>query len=58
MDFSLTDAQIQLREEVVRLCARFDDNYWVERDDTATFPHEFFNAMAEAGWLEIGRAHV
>ena len=53
MDFSLTDAQIQLREEVVRLCARFDDNYWVERDDTATFPHEFFNAMAEAGWLGV-----
>jgi len=53
MDFSLTDAQIQLREEVARLCAKFDDNYWVERDDTATFPHEFFNAMAEAGWLGV-----
>jgi acyl-CoA dehydrogenase len=53
MDFSLTDAQQQIRDEVLRLCSQFDDAYWLERDRTATFPDEFFNAMAAGGWLGI-----
>jgi acyl-CoA dehydrogenase len=53
MDFALTDAQAQIREEVLRLCARFDDSYWLERETTATFPHAFFEAMAGGGWLGI-----
>ena len=53
MDFALTDAQQQIRDEVLKLCARFDDGYWLERDRTATFPDAFFAAMAEANWLGI-----
>jgi acyl-CoA dehydrogenase len=53
MDFALTDAQQQIRNEVLRLCARFDDAYWLERDRTATFPDAFFAAMAEGNWLGI-----
>ena len=53
MDFALTDAQQQIRDQVLRLCAKFDDIYWLERDNTATFPHAFFDAMAESGWLGI-----
>ena len=53
MDFELTDAQQQIRNEVLRLCARFDDSYWLEREDTATFPTAFFDAMAAGNWLGI-----
>ena len=53
MDFALTDEQQQIRDEVLQLCARFDDSYWLERDRTATFPEAFFAAMAEANWLGI-----
>src|SRR6185437_11164825 len=53
MDFALTDAQQQIREEVLRLCRRFDDAYWLERETTATFPHAFFDAMAAGNWLGI-----
>ena len=53
MDFALTDQQQQIRDEVLKLCARFDDNYWLERDRTATFPEAFFAAMAEGNWLGI-----
>jgi acyl-CoA dehydrogenase len=53
MDFALTDEQQQIRDEVLRLCARFDDAYWLERDRTATFPDGFFAAMAEGNWLGI-----
>jgi acyl-CoA dehydrogenase len=53
VDFALTDAQQQIRDQVLRLCAKFGDHYWLERDNTATFPHAFFDAMAESGWLGI-----
>ena len=53
MDFALTDQQQQIRDEVLKLCARFDDGYWLERDRTATFPEAFFAAMAEGNWLGI-----
>jgi acyl-CoA dehydrogenase len=53
MDFALTDEQQQIRDEVLKLCARFDDGYWLERDRTATFPDAFFAAMAAGNWLGI-----
>ena len=37
----------------MKLCARFDDSYWLERDRTATFPDAFFATMAEGNWLGI-----
>ena len=53
MDFTLTPEQEAIRENVERLCARFDDDYWLDRDDTGVFPADFHQAMAEAGWLGI-----
>ncbi len=53
MDFAPTPDQQQIRDQVLRLCARFPDSYWLERDQSATFPHEFHAAMAEAKWLGI-----
>ena len=49
----LTPERRQIRDAVQALCDRFDDAWWLERDRTATFPHEFHRAMAEAGWLGI-----
>ena len=54
MDFALTDAQQQIRDEVLRLCARFDDTYWLERDRTGTFPDAFFDAVGcNFGWHHL-----
>ena len=53
MDFALTEEQQALREAVARICARFDDQYWLERDRTGGFPQELHTALAEAGWLGI-----
>jgi acyl-CoA dehydrogenase len=53
MDFGLTETQQQIRDEVLRLCARFNESYWLERENTATFPHDFFKAMADGNWLGI-----
>ena len=53
MDFTLTPEQDAIRDNVEKLCAGFDDDYWLEHDDTGEFPHEFHQAMAKAGWLGI-----
>jgi len=53
MAFGLSAEQRELREAVARLCARFGDDYWLKKDEEGSFPHEFHQAMAEAGWLGI-----
>jgi len=53
MDFSLSPEQQQIRDEVRKLCAQFDDAYWLEKDRTGAFPHELHAALAAAGWLGI-----
>src|SRR5207249_2671136 len=53
MTFALTAEQLEIREAVARLCQRFGDDYWLKKDSEGGFPHEFHQAMAEAGWLGV-----
>ncbi|MGE0312885.1 MAG: acyl-CoA dehydrogenase family protein [Lautropia sp.] len=53
MDFSISDDHRAIREGVSSVVRRFDDDYWLARDDDGRFPHEFHRAMADAGWLGI-----
>jgi acyl-CoA dehydrogenase len=43
----------RIREAVQRLCTRFDDAYWLERDRDGRFPEEFYRAIADDGWLGV-----
>lgn len=53
MDFALSQQQESIRDAILKICARFDDAYWLEKDHAGGFPHEFYDAMAQAGWLGI-----
>jgi acyl-CoA dehydrogenase len=53
MDFRLSAEQQEIRDAVGRLCADFGPDYWLERDGTGDFPHEFYAAIAGSGWLGI-----
>ena len=53
MDFTLSEDQKNVREAVFRHCSRFTDDYWLERDRTGEWPLDFYQSMAEAGWLGI-----
>jgi acyl-CoA dehydrogenase len=53
MDFALNLEQQQIRDSILKLCARFDDAYWLDKDKSGEFPHELHAALAEAGWLGI-----
>jgi acyl-CoA dehydrogenase len=53
MDFAPTPQQDSIRDAVAKICSRFDDAYWLAKDRDGGFPHEFYEAMAQAGWLGI-----
>jgi acyl-CoA dehydrogenase len=53
MDFCLSAEQEQIRDSIRKLCAPFDDGYWLDKDRTRDFPHELHAALAAAGWLGI-----
>ena len=51
MSFDLSEDQELIRKSVRELAARFDDQYWMEKDQAHEFPQEFYDAVAEGGWL-------
>lgn len=53
MDFQLTDDQRAIVDAAERICENFPLEYWREKDKTHSFPHEFFRAVADGGWLGI-----
>lgn len=42
-----------IREQAHNIAHGFDLDFWREHDKSGEYPHEFFNAFAEAGWLGI-----
>jgi acyl-CoA dehydrogenase len=42
-----------VRAAIEKICARFGDDYWLERDRDGEFPDEFHRALAGDGWLGI-----
>src|SRR5436190_7127890 len=53
MDFALTANQESIGDAVAKICARFDDGYWLKKDKDGGFPADFHKALADAGWLGI-----
>lgn len=53
MQYSTTEAQQELRAQILKLCADFGDEYWLKIDQEARFPEEFYRAVAAGGWLGI-----
>ena len=53
MTFRMTPGQQEIRDQILRICAQFDDDYWLDRDRNGGFPHDLHRAMADGGWLGI-----
>ncbi len=47
----MTSFHDELRAGVRSLCARFDNGYWRASDEARAYPHEFVDALTEAGYL-------
>jgi acyl-CoA dehydrogenase len=48
-----TPSREQIVASVQTVCDRFDDDFWLEKDQKKEFPFEFHRAMSESGWLGI-----
>jgi acyl-CoA dehydrogenase len=53
MDFAFSEEQEQIREAIGKICARFDDAYWLRKDREGGFPKELHQALAKDGWLGV-----
>ncbi len=53
MNFEYTEDQKSIKDSIEKICQNFDDDYWLQRDTDGIFPHDFYNAMAEGGWIGI-----
>jgi acyl-CoA dehydrogenase len=53
VDFNFNEDQQNIRDAVLKICARFPDEYWLERDADGVFPVDFYDAMSDAGWLGV-----
>ena len=58
MNFALSQEQEQICEAIGKICAKFDDAYWLKKDKEGCYPADFHRALADAYCsLEIARRH-
>jgi acyl-CoA dehydrogenase len=53
MEFSQSADHEAIREGIRRVCADFDDDYWSAKDQAHEFPWDFYQRLAEGGWVGI-----
>jgi acyl-CoA dehydrogenase len=53
MQQTFSPHEASISEAITRLCAPFDDAYWLDKDRAGGFPEDFFQAFAASGWLGI-----
>jgi len=49
----LTEEQAAIKSAVEDICAKYDDHYWLQTDDSGKFPDAFVNDIAAGGWLGV-----
>ncbi len=53
MNFEFSEDQIEIRDAIAKICAKYGDEYWLARDDDGVFPEDFVADIAGGGWLGI-----
>src|SRR5579863_931825 len=48
-----SDNYDDLRTAIRRTCSQFDDTYWRDHDENEEFPWEFYDSMAQGGWIGL-----
>lgn len=53
MEFELDETQQSIRDSLQRICGKYPDEYWLDKDREGGFPDDFARDVASAGWLGI-----
>ncbi|GAM99167.1 short-chain-acyl-CoA dehydrogenase [alpha proteobacterium U9-1i] len=48
-----TEAQTAIQDAVGKICAKYDDHYWLKTDESGKFPDAFVADIAAGGWLGV-----
>jgi alkylation response protein AidB-like acyl-CoA dehydrogenase len=48
-----TESQQAVREAIAKICSKYPDEYWMEKDTQHEFPWELYRDLASNGWLGI-----
>ena len=51
VSISIEPGWADIREGVARICEQYPNAYWVKLDHASAYPHEFVNALTQAGYL-------
>jgi acyl-CoA dehydrogenase len=51
--YGFTTEQLDVREAVSKICAKYPDEYWAEHDESGEYPHELHADLAKDGWIGI-----
>ena len=53
MNFETTEEHDLIRGAIQKICSNYPDEYWAECDEKHQFPWDFYNEMAEGGWIGV-----
>ena len=53
VDLLSAEDEAQIRSSLRQVLSKFPDGYWMQHDLDHEFPWDFYEAMAEAGWIGI-----
>ncbi len=53
MDFTFSEDQLEIKRAIDKLCEKYDDAYWLDRDRNGGFPEDFVKDLAGGGWLGV-----
>ena len=53
MNFDFSDDQLAIRDAVQKLCEKYDDDYWLNKEREGGPADDFIKDIADGGWLGI-----
>ncbi|MET0182563.1 MAG: acyl-CoA dehydrogenase family protein [Caulobacterales bacterium] len=48
-----SEAHAAIKDSIEKICAKYDDHYWLGVDNSGEFPNAFVDDIAAGGWLGI-----
>lgn len=48
-----TEQQTAIVDAIGKICAKYDDHYWLKTDESGAFPEAFVKDIADGGWLGV-----
>ena len=54
--YEMTEDRQAIRDAIAKICAKYDDEFWRNTDESGAFPEAFVADIAAGGWLGVALA--